>query len=502
MKYLLFDTNIFIDILFDRNRNVSSHNVESLVKLLDYCQVKLVIPEIVQFETLKHVDEQFNEVEKTIKTAKSAVSSIHSINALSEHPLNSKNYKTAARAPLNDLYDRFTQYSSEYRQGVKDLINKLLSHPNAIHIDCNTELLNACQKRKVFKQAPFHNNAKDCYADSLIVETILSIQKHITFNEDDQLYFVSGNKSDFSDPKEKDKLHPDIINDLTKNNLKEKVNYVRSYSRLIGEHLKTEIEKAGLIEDFAMEERQKIQEFERGLEDETRQTAGLIELGRYDEAFENLFSQSEFVGSFLQLMKKISQYQGKLAELGFAYEEMLENLDEKPMRDLERILACFNEKLETIGFERFENNIEGINKLRDWLEQKCSLSEFDDYSAIDSLCYGDDVEILDPNMIPINLVMSSLPDSFQSNSTETLELKLLDYQGNAVAVGNIDIYTGYLELDDDGNVGEGSEESIDYSTDDIIKYVNKIANEYEETVAKEKSIFDAVAEILIDEGES
>ena len=502
MKYLLFDTNIFIDILFDRNRNVSSHNVESLVKLLDNNQVKLVIPEIVQYETIKHVDEQFDEVEKTIKNAKSAVSSIHNINAVSEHPLNSENYKLAARIPLNDLYNRFTQYSSEYRQGIKDLIDKLLSHSNAIHINTNAELINDCLKRKVFKQAPFHNNDKDCYADSLIVGTILNIQQYIALNEDDQLYFVSGNKSDFSSPKEKDKLHLDIINDLKKNSLEDKVIYVCSYSRLIGEHLKTEIEEAGLIEEFAMEEQQKIEEYEMELEDETRQTAGLTELGRFGEVFEDYFAQSEFVSSFLRLMQKISQNQSKLSEFGYAYEEMLEILDKMPTCDLENILSRFNEKYQTLGFEQVENNLEGINRIKDWLKRKSSLYEFDNYSDIDSLYYGDDVEIFDSEMRPINLVMSSLPDSFQSDSTEILEIKLVDYQGKTVAVGNIEIYTGYLELDDEGNVGEGCEESINYSTEEILQYVNRIANEYEETVEKETLTINAVAEIFNYELES
>ena len=70
MKYVILDTNIYIDILFDRNRNVKKSLVESFIKLLDNNQVTLVVPEIVKFETLKHVDDEFAEVGKSIKNAK------------------------------------------------------------------------------------------------------------------------------------------------------------------------------------------------------------------------------------------------------------------------------------------------------------------------------------------------------------------------------------------------------------------------------------------------
>lgn len=66
MRYVMIDTNIFIDMIIDRKHNVSGKLVESFVKLLDYDEIKLVIPSIVVYETNKHIDEQLSEVGKKI----------------------------------------------------------------------------------------------------------------------------------------------------------------------------------------------------------------------------------------------------------------------------------------------------------------------------------------------------------------------------------------------------------------------------------------------------
>ena len=143
MKYVILDTNIYIDILFDRNRNVKKSLVESFIKLLDNNQVTLVVPEIVKFETLKHVDDEFAEVGKSIKNAKEAIDKIRSINADSNHPFNAEEKKKEARKPLNRLFDIFEQHETEYKTAIDRLINMVLEHPNNKHID-NPNRKNAC----------------------------------------------------------------------------------------------------------------------------------------------------------------------------------------------------------------------------------------------------------------------------------------------------------------------------------------------------------------------
>lgn len=62
MKYVLIDTNIFLDILIDRKNQVSNKLVETFEKLLNYDEIKVVVPAIVIHETYKHLDEELDKV--------------------------------------------------------------------------------------------------------------------------------------------------------------------------------------------------------------------------------------------------------------------------------------------------------------------------------------------------------------------------------------------------------------------------------------------------------
>ena len=62
MRYVMIDTNIFIDMIIDRKHNVSDRLVKSFIKLLDFDEIKLVVPEIVVHETNKHMEERLEEV--------------------------------------------------------------------------------------------------------------------------------------------------------------------------------------------------------------------------------------------------------------------------------------------------------------------------------------------------------------------------------------------------------------------------------------------------------
>ena len=69
MRYVMIDTNIFIDMIIDRKHKVSGKLVDSFIKLLDFDEIKLIVPAIVVHETNKHLEEQLAEVGKKIKTA-------------------------------------------------------------------------------------------------------------------------------------------------------------------------------------------------------------------------------------------------------------------------------------------------------------------------------------------------------------------------------------------------------------------------------------------------
>lgn len=219
MNYLLMDTNIFLDMIIDRRNNVSKELVNTFIKLLDFNQVKLIIPSIVAFETNKHIEEQLLEVEKRIRVAIKSIDEVYGINGYTIKGLEVKDYKKKSKKELTILKEQYKSSHAQYLAEIHALVQKITQHPNSIIIEDSDVLNAACLQRRIYKKAPFHIEKKESYADGLIIETLLNIGDYVPLTEDDKIIFVTGNTNDFSDNIVKDKLHTDIEKDLAKRNL-------------------------------------------------------------------------------------------------------------------------------------------------------------------------------------------------------------------------------------------------------------------------------------------
>ena len=52
MNYVLLDTNIIIDMVVDRRNQIDNKLLNKFLKLLEFDEIKLIVPEIVK----KHID--------------------------------------------------------------------------------------------------------------------------------------------------------------------------------------------------------------------------------------------------------------------------------------------------------------------------------------------------------------------------------------------------------------------------------------------------------------
>ncbi|AUN14324.1 PIN domain-containing protein [Paraclostridium sordellii] len=62
MKYLMLDTNIYIDMVVSRNGSHKADSYYQLKKLLDYEQIRLLVPKIVITEVFRHIDNDIDKV--------------------------------------------------------------------------------------------------------------------------------------------------------------------------------------------------------------------------------------------------------------------------------------------------------------------------------------------------------------------------------------------------------------------------------------------------------
>ena len=51
MNYILLDTNIIIDMVVDRRNQINNKLLSKFIKLIDYGEVRLIVPEIIRTET-------------------------------------------------------------------------------------------------------------------------------------------------------------------------------------------------------------------------------------------------------------------------------------------------------------------------------------------------------------------------------------------------------------------------------------------------------------------
>lgn len=65
MKYLFFDTNIYLDMVTDRNNKINFDLISKFDLLLEKSEIiKIILPEIVSFKVYKHLNSEIDNIKK------------------------------------------------------------------------------------------------------------------------------------------------------------------------------------------------------------------------------------------------------------------------------------------------------------------------------------------------------------------------------------------------------------------------------------------------------
>ena len=502
MRYVMMDTNIFIDMIIDRNRNVSGKLVESFIKLLDFDKIKLIIPAIVVHETNKHIEEQLEEVGKKMTLAIKALKEIYGINGYKVDGLEIKEYKENSIKHLTELHTKYEENKKDYLQEIKTVIKKIFEHPNCSILNDTKNLRSLCLQRRIYKRAPFHYEKKESYADGLIVETLVHLSDYISLSEDDNIIFVTGNTSDFSKRNKKNELHEDICEDLKKNGLGEKVKYIISFGELIGKELKEEVGDANLIEEFE-NQMQEQEEAEKELlyaefENLRRESVGLTALGSFENLFLESFCESLFVEQLKRLFERINNCFSNLEEIEYFYTtELQDYVCTVEAEEIVEFIQNWNELMDDLKETLVSEDISGVREIMDWIEQKAYSNHYSDVDTElpDSIKYGDNITIYGLKKIKYELLMEELHLSCEDGNVDWLNIAIC-HAGEECATGKIEITYGFVNYDNDGGIDDACDENISYQTDRIIRYIEEIVNEFETYVNEESSLVNIIRNYL------
>ncbi len=497
MKYVMMDTNIYLDMLVDRRKSISNNTVSAFKQLLDYNEIKLVVPQIVVYEVHKHIEEQLLEVGNIIKKAISAVNDIYDVCGMSEteESLNANENKKLATKQLKALKEKFKLNKALYLSKLNELIDEIFSHDNCIIIDDDDNIRSLCLKRKIYKKAPFHIDNKESFADGTITTTLINLKRFIDISDSDTIIFVTGNKTDFSDSKNKDILHADILDDLTKEELDKKVTYITNFGVLVRVELKDEVNRASLKEEFEKdleeEEYQQICDYN----DSCRESVGLSSLSGFEDFFIDNFAESSFSKKILSIFVRLNKCYSSLEDLFVFYDEELINyICNYELDDIHNFIEKWNLSVQNTDLPDAELSVGGLVDIIESIKEK---SYAFDYSELptdlpDYIEYGKSESFAALNKTRYTIQMDDLYLSCEDGNVDWLDLILLE--GNdKIAKGNIEISYGHVTFNSEGNVDDASEQGIYYDFNDIELALEEITKEFEEWIKQENQIMDTIS---------
>ena len=439
MKYLLLDTNIYIDMIVSRE---SSHKPESyynLEKILNFTDTKLLVPKIVKHELFRHIENEIEKIGRNLNKSKHIINDLYWINETSE--LNEfNNNKKSILNNLTRLIGEFKASKDTHVNHYKLQFNNLFEHRNVIMIEENNNILAKVMKRKTYKLRPFHSNDKNSNADAVIIETILNIEDFIEdFNINDKIYFISKNDSDFAYKNNKDTLHSDIAKDI-ESKLGDNFYFSCYFTKILLTEFKYEIDLAGIeIEQLEAEaEAEKLLNYKYFV-DLDRENIGLNALNP-------------------------SQYEYEIID-NYQMHQLIETIND--------YIQIINEKRDKLyDFELPEGNPDLISEI----EYKYSSLDFIDDIELNEVILNYDIfNITGFNNDDYYLRIEG--ELFPSNDDfDFLDVNLYKNK-DVISSGSIEIYYGFVEVEDSGNIGNASEESITFNLYEIYESLKELTDQ-------------------------
>lgn len=101
------------------------------------------------------------------------------------------------------------------------------------------------------------------------------------------------------------------------------------------------------------------------------------------------------------------------------------------------------------------------------------------------------------NLLIILLLIGGLGGAFyffktlsDNGETDQLDITLLNFKGEPLETGTINLTYGFVEFDDEGNIGDACDEDIEYLTTSITSALEIIVKEFEESIESDKVILE------------
>lgn len=196
MKYLMLDTCVWWNLSTD-------HKEKTILTILDRLikedRIRLIVPDIVKDEIHRNREKIINELALTYKSYSKHAKQLGKIFGVD----NSEYVKT-----IDEIDAKIENIPNEIVTNLT-IVNSIFNHKNTIPININDEVKNRVIIRGITKKAPFLKS-KNSTADAIIAEEFRVTSSNLFSLDASWIAFVTNNKSDFSDPRNPTRSHPDL----------------------------------------------------------------------------------------------------------------------------------------------------------------------------------------------------------------------------------------------------------------------------------------------------
>ena len=232
-----------------------------------------------------------------------------------------------------------------------------------------------------------------------------------------------------------------------------------------------------------------------------RKELGFCSLEDYESYLEEDLSNSKFEQDIVQQFEEIESLYKAFEDISFCYDSLLEKLNTENVNDIAVQLSCKLKDISDISDFPVIPNKEEITEdeiwnIRQWCENKCEKAvKINELCLPDTISFGETIIIQGVNYDKLLFTINELEISPTEGDEETIDISISSTK-EQIGQGYIKLTVGYLHFDDEGQVGDGLEESIEYEYSEIIDVLCDFIKEQNAILKREKDIIDIIESIV------
>lgn len=203
MKYLLMDTNIYVNLIMIRDDKQNSELIDKIEELITGQEIILLIPDLIK-----------SEFERTIETYSEKIKILPKFDfQKSGWNLINTQKNIIIMKEISDFLDKKRkEIIKENTENINELRRKIIKiFDLGLQLKFKDKLLINALKSAIYVMPPCHEKRFEASADSLILEFLIDFIDSKKFNVSDEIIFVTRNYKDFSDNKNITNMNSKIL---------------------------------------------------------------------------------------------------------------------------------------------------------------------------------------------------------------------------------------------------------------------------------------------------